>query len=53
MSDDQATITVTHRLQLAKYHGDRTPEDGEPDEVIDLEVTDVQGADDGPDDSGT
>jgi hypothetical protein len=53
MSDDQAPLTVTHRIHLAKYHGDRTPADGEPDEIVELEWTEEQGANDGANDRGT
>jgi hypothetical protein len=53
MSDDQATVMLTHRLTVAKYEGDRTPEDGEPDEVIDLEWIEEQEEHDGADNRRT
>lgn len=52
MTDDTATIALHHRVTLAKYHGDRTPDDGEPDELIEMEWTEEQGDSDGTDDSG-
>jgi hypothetical protein len=42
MTDDQATVTLTHRVTVAKYEGDRTPADGEPDDVIELEWIEEQ-----------
>ena len=38
---ETAQVRITARATVAKYHNGRTPADGEPDEIVEIDDTDL------------